>query len=302
MTIEPAASTPMTAPSEVMTALATAPPSGVHRLTRVWGELRITAKLGIIVFLLLLIAGLLAPLLPLQNPLGQTLTLRNAPPSLHHWLGTDDVGRDVFSRIIYGAKSAYEGVGIGVVVMLIVGVPWGLAAGFGGRVADEVLMRIGDAFLSFPALILAIGIIAVLGPSLTHSMAAIGVISAPSVARLLRAEVLPYKRAEFVLISGSLGARPLRVALRHVLPNAMAPVLVQTFALASYFLIIEAALGFFGLGVPPPSPSWGQDLANAYTYFTSNPYATVAPGIAIALGAWSISALGDGVREALVLG
>ncbi len=265
-----------------------------------WRDLTGIEKVGIVVFAVILLGSLLAPVLPIQNPLVQTLTLRNAPPSGHHLLGTDSIGRDVFSRTIWGGRSAFEGAAIAVIVMLILGVPWGLAAGFGGTVTDEILMRISDTFLSFPALVLAIGIIAVLGPSLTHSMAAVGVISAPSIARLLRSEVLPIKEAEFVLVSGSLGANRLRIAVRHVLPNAMAPVLVQTFALASYFLIIEAALGFLGLGVPPPSASWGQDLADAYLYFSSNPYETVVPGVAIAIAAWSISVVGDAIREAQI--
>jgi peptide/nickel transport system permease protein len=267
-----------------------------------WREFGLTARVGLVVLLLLLVSGLLAPLLPLADPLHQTLALRNAAPSAHHLLGTDLVGRDVLSRIIYGSRSAFEGVGIALLVMLVIGVPWGLAAGFGGTALDEVLMRIADAFLSFPALILSIGIIAVLGPGMVHSMASVGLISAPAIARLLRSAVLPLKNAEFVLVAGSLGVGRMRIALRHVLPNAMAPLLVQTFALASVFLIIEAALGFIGLGVPPPSPSWGQDLANAYLYFTSNPFATVVPGVAISIGAWSISAVGDGLREVLVLG
>jgi ABC-type dipeptide/oligopeptide/nickel transport system permease subunit len=284
-------------------AFALAPPeqSGRRSASR-WGEFRLTSRIGLVVMLGLLISGLLAPLLPLDNPLTQTLTLRNAAPSAQHLLGTDLVGRDVLSRIIFGSGSAFEGIGIGLLVMVVIGVPWGLAAGFGGTAVDEALMRIADAFLSFPALILSIGIIAVLGPSMLHSMASVGLISSPAIARLLRSAVLPLKNAEFVLVSGSLGAGRLRIALRHVLPNAMAPVLVQGFALASYFLIIEAALGFLGLGVPPPAPSWGQDLANAYLYFTSNPFATVVPGVAIAIGAWSISAVGDGLREVLVLG
>lgn len=260
----------------------------------------LTAKIGLVVFGLLLLSGLLAPFLPIDNPLAQTLTLRNAPPSLHHLLGTDLVGRDVLSRTIYGSRSAFEGVGLGLVAMLVLGIPWGLVAGFAGSALDEFLMRLADALLSFPALVLAIGIVSVLGPSMVHSMVSIGIISSPAIARLLRSAVLPLRESQFVLIAGSLGVSRFRVALRHVLPNAMAPVLVQTFALASYFLIIEAALGFLGLGVPPPSASWGQDLANAYLNFTGNPFATVVPGLAITIGAWSISALGDGLRDVLV--
>jgi peptide/nickel transport system permease protein len=262
----------------------------------------IVPRIGLALFIVLLLLGILAPLLPFDNPLAQTLSERLAGPSAHHLLGTDLDGRDVLSRTIYGSRSAFEGVGIGVLAMLVIGIPWGLAAGFCGSVVDEILMRIADALMSFPALLLAIGVVSVLGPSMFHSMAAIGVISAPGIARLLRAAVLPIRDSQFVQIAGSLGVSRLRIAIRHVLPNAMAPILVQTFAIASYFLIIEAALGFLGLGVPPPSPSWGQDLANAYQTFASNPFATVVPGIAITLGAWSISATGDGIREVLVDG
>jgi peptide/nickel transport system permease protein len=149
---------------------------------------------------------------------------------------------------------------------------------------------------------LSIGIISILGPTLVHSMVAVGVAFAPSIARLLRSSVLPLKRADFVLVASSLGVRRVRIVFRHVLPNAIAPILVQLFALASITLIIEAALGFLSLGAQPPAPSWGNDLAIAYQYFLSNPAATIAPGIAIAIAAWSLSALGDGLREVFVFG
>jgi peptide/nickel transport system permease protein len=257
-------------------------------------------RIGLVVFLLILLASLLAPVLPIDNPLQQTLSLRNAGPSLHHLLGTDLVGRDVFSRVIYGCRSAFEGVGIGVLAMLVLGVPWGLAAGFSGAAVDEVLMRIADAMLSFPPLILAIGVVSALGPSITHAMVTVGVISAPGLARLLRSATLPLRGAGFVLIAQSLGVSRWRIAVRHVLPNAMAPAVVQTVAAASYFLIVEAALSFLGLGVPPPAPSWGADMATAYLNFTGDPAATVVPGLAITIGAWSISAVGDGLRDVLV--
>ncbi len=260
----------------------------------------LVSRIGLVVFLLILLASLLAPILPIDNPLQQTLSLRNAGPSLHHLLGTDLVGRDVFSRVIYGCRSAFEGVGIGVLSMLVLGVPWGLAAGFSGAAADEVLMRIADAMLSFPPLILAIGVVSALGSSITHAMVTVGVISAPGLARLLRSATLPLRGAEFVLIAQSLGVSRWRIAVRHVLPNAMAPAVVQTVAAASYFLIVEAALSFLGLGVPPPSPSWGADMATAYLNFTGDPAATIVPGLAITIGAWSISAVGDGLRDVLV--
>lgn len=297
---------------EAPVALATATPAGGAGLPwtslpgRVAGRDRrpsrfgLAGKIGLTVVVLLLLASVAAPLLPLADPLAQTLTLRDAGPSLHHLLGTDLVGRDVLSRTVYGCRSAFEGVAIGVGGMLALGIPWGLAAGFAGGVIDEILMRIADAFLSFPALILAIGVVAALGPSIVHSMLAVGVISAPGVARLLRSAVLPVRRAQFVLIAQSLGVSRMRIAGRHVLPNSMGPVVVQAVAAASYFLIVEAALGFLGLGVPPPSASWGADMAGAYSNFTANPAATIVPGLAITIGAWSLSVVGDGLRNVLL--
>lgn len=260
----------------------------------------LTARVGLVIFGLLLLASLLAPILPINDPLAQTLSLRNAGPSAQHILGTDLVGRDVLSRTIYGCRSAFEGVLIAIAAMLVIGIPWGLAAGFSGTVVDEFLMRIADAFLSFPPLVLAIGVVSALGPSIVHSMLAVGVISAPGIARLLRSSVLPVRDAQFVQIAGSLGVSRLRIAIRHVLPNAMAPVIVQAVAAASFFLIVEAALGFLNLGVPAPAASWGSDLAGAYLHFTANPTATIVPGLAITIGAWSLSAIGDGLRDILV--
>jgi peptide/nickel transport system permease protein len=264
------------------------------------GRFGIVPTVGLVVFILLLLLSIAAPLLPLQDPLAQVLTERSAAPSLGHLFGTDFVGRDVLSRTIYGCRSAFGGISLAVAVMLLIGIPWGLIAGFAGSVVDEVLMRIADALLSFPALVLAIGVVSVLGPSLENGMITVGVICSPVVARLLRSSVLPLRGAQFVQIAGSLGVNRPLIALRHVLPNAMAPVLVQTFALGAQFLIVQAALGFIGLGSPPPAPSWGQDMANAYMNFTAEPFATIAPGLAITLGAWSISVIGDGLRDVLV--
>jgi peptide/nickel transport system permease protein len=266
-----------------------------------WYEFRLGARIGLVVTAIFILAGILAPLIAPDNPL-RLFPATAEGPSLHHLLGTDLDGRDVLSRLIYGSTSAYEGVGIALLVTAIIGIPWGLIAGFGGKVADESLMRVADMFFSFPALILSIGIISVLGPSLVHSMVAVGVAFSPSIARLLRGATLPLRRADFVLVASSLGVRRARIVLRHVLPNAIAPILVQMFALASITLIIQAALGFLSLGAQPPAPSWGNDLATAYSYFLSNPTATIAPGVCIAIAAWSLSALGDGLREVFIFG
>jgi peptide/nickel transport system permease protein len=266
-----------------------------------WYEFRLGARIGLVVTAVLILAGIFASLVAPDNPLRLFPQVAQGP-SLHHLLGTDLDGRDVLSRLIYGSTSAYEGVGIALLVTAVIGIPWGLIAGFGGKAADEGLMRLADVFFSFPALILSIGIISVLGPSLVHSMVAVGIAFAPSIARLLRGATLPLRRADFVLVASSLGVKRTRIVLRHVLPNAIAPILVQMFALASIALIIQAALGFLSLGAQPPAPSWGNDLATAYTYFLSNPTATIAPGVCIAIAAWSLSALGDGLREVFLFG
>ena len=266
-----------------------------------WYEFRLGARIGLVVTVILVLAGIFASLIAPASPL-HLFPQTAQGPSLRHLLGTDLDGRDVLSRLIYGSTSAYEGVGIALLVTAIIGIPWGLIAGFGGKAADESLMRLADVFFSFPALILSIGIISVLGPSLVHSMVAVGIAFAPSIARLLRGATLPLRRADFVLVASSLGVRRARIVMRHVLPNAIAPILVQMFALASIALIIQAALGFLSLGAQPPAPSWGNDLATAYTYFLSNPTATIAPGVCIAIAAWSLSALGDGLREVFIFG
>ena len=275
--------------------------SAWHRWRFAWASAPVASRVGLVVTTVFILAALLAPVLPLQDPLAQRLNLTNAGPSVHHLFGTDYLGRDVFSRIVYGTRSSYEGVIVGLVVTMIIGIPWGLIAGFGGTALDEVLMRAADGLLSFPGIVLALGLISVLGPSLYHAMIAIGVVAAPAIARLLRSTVLPIRRAEYVLVSGALGASRLRIALRHVLPNAMGPVLVQGFSLGSIFLIVGAGLSFLGFGVQPPAPSWGADLVSAYQYFVVNPFGTVVPGLVITIAAWSISAVGDGVREAVLL-
>jgi peptide/nickel transport system permease protein len=256
-------------------------------------------RIALVVLILLVLASLLAPLFAPYSPMATDVFDRLGGPSGKHLLGTDSTGRDVLSRTLYGGRSAFEGVGIALLGTVILGVPWGLLAGWGGRAVDETLMRLADAVMSFPALVLAVSITAVLGPSLVNSMVAISVVFAPIVARLLRSSVLPLRDAEFIQVARSLRVSKLRIALRHVLPNAMGPVLVQLFSLASLSLIIEAALAFLGLGVQPPSPSWGADLAEAYSYFTAAPLGTVVLGLTITIAALSISVVGDRVRAVL---
>lgn len=261
-----------------------------------WGA-RVALAVVTLIVVCAVVPGLLAP----YSPIVQHINVRLSGPTGLHLLGTDADGRDTLSRIIWGARDAIEGVAIALAGTIVLGLPWGLIAGYGGAVIDEILMRIADALLSFPGIVLAIAITGILGPSLRNAMLAVAVVFAPIIARLMRSAVLPLRNTEFVMVSRALGANPLSVTLRHVVPNALAPVLVQLFGLASLSFIIEAALSFLGLGVQPPTASWGADLAQAYTNFTAAPLNTVAPGITITIAALSISTVGDGVRRRLVI-
>lgn len=252
--------------------------------------------------LLILLAGLLAPWLAPHSPLGLNTDRTFEGPSGDFWLGTDANGRDVLSRLMYGARSSFSGIAITVLVAGVLGSVWGLVAGYVGGFVDEVLMRLADAVISFPGIVLAIAITGALGPSLFSAMFSVGIVFAPVIARLLRTQVIILRHAEFVLIARTFGVKGARVALRHVLPNAMGPVVVQLCSLASVALIIEAALGFLGLGVQPPTPSWGPDLARAYSDFFANPLLTVAPGVTITITAFAISQFGDGLRDRMRIG
>jgi peptide/nickel transport system permease protein len=247
----------------------------------------------------LILAALLAPVLAPDNPLEQDLASTMAAPSWAHLLGTDYYGRDVLSRLLWGGRAAFLGVLISLAVGLVLGVPWGLAAGYWPRWAGGVLMRIADALLAFPALVLAVVITGILGPSLLTSMTSVGVVFAPVLARLMRVGVLGVREREFVQ-SASLSGCPRRVILiRHVLPAALGPVVVQATIFAGIAFIIEGGLGFLGLGVQPPAPSWGGDLALAYQYILSSPGQVVAPGVLIAIVVLCVYRIGDSLRARL---
>lgn len=282
-------------------------PAGVNGMTKVkasrapwWRVLRqnqLGLWLSVAVVVLILLVSLLAPLVAPFSPTAQDLVHRLAGPSGSHLLGTDAYGRDVLSRLMYGGRSSYEGVGIAVGEGLVLGIPWGLAAGYWPRFAGSVLMRIADAFLAFPALVLAVAITGVLGPNLLTSMSSVGIVFAPIFARLMRNGVLELRRREFVL-SARLSGCPARVVLaRHILPRAIGPVVVQAAVFAGLAFIIEAALSFLGLGIQPPAPSWGGDLADAYQYILRAPRQVIAPGVLIAIVVLCVYRIGDAVRD-----
>ena len=247
------------------------------------------------ILLLGLAAPLLAPLSPTAQSLGDTLL----PPDAVHLLGTDDLGRDVFTRLIYGAPLALYASVLATGVAVAIGVPVGLLAGYVGGWVDEVASRLIDTVLSFPAIILAVAITGALGTGLVHSMVAVGVVFSPTIARLVRAQTLVLRHELFVDAARCFGASTTRILLRHVLPNVVQPVVVQVTLLLAASLLAEASLSFLGLGVQPPEPSWGAMLARAYGYLEVAPEQMWAPGLAILCSALAFNALGEALGDLL---
>lgn len=277
------------------------PAPGRSRLERfdwLWADTR--AKVASAWMLLVIVVAVFAPLLAPADPIEQNVTQVFQPPSAAQLLGTDDVGRDFFSRILYGARVSLFGAFLAVAVSLVFGIPTGLLAGYLGGIVDTVLMRIVDSILGFPALVLAIGIVAALGPGLTNAMIAVGVTFAPSVARLMRGQVLATKNHLYVDAAEQFGSPTWRTVLRHILPNAVQPIIVQSALLLAVAFLAEAALSFIGLGAQPPTASWGGMLARSAQYIFVSPAAQLyAPGLAITFTVLAINALGDSLRDSL---
>jgi peptide/nickel transport system permease protein len=249
--------------------------------------------LGFIV--LAVFAGWIAP----QDPIATSWGAIRKAPSAEHWFGTDDIGRDVFARVIWGTQASLLAGVVSVSISLLLGVPIGLAAGFLGGAVDALISRITDAFLACPFLILAIAMAAFLGPSLSNAMIAIGVSATPIFVRLTRAQVLNVRVEDYVEAARAVGNPPWRIALRHVLPNVVAPLIVQATLAIAGAVIAEASLSFLGLGQQPPAPSWGSMLNTAKNYVDNAPWMAVWPGLAIFLLVLAFNLLGDGLRDAL---
>ncbi|GGQ97505.1 ABC transporter permease [Deinococcus ruber] len=267
--------------------------SAVRRLLRNPGAL-----VGLIILALLLIGALLLPPL-LGSPIAQNLDIRLSAPSGAHLLGTDQLGRDVLARTMNGARLS---LGLGVSVMLaslVIGSVIGLLAGLLGGWWDEALMRLTDIFLAFPSLILAMAISAALGPNLINVMIAVALVSWPTYARLIRAQVLALREREFVDAARALGGSPTRVALRHLLPNSVAPLLVQASFDVGSAILTAAGLGFIGFGAQPPTPEWGAMVSETRNYISQAPWASSTPAIAILLTVLAFNLIGDGLRDVL---
>jgi peptide/nickel transport system permease protein len=255
-----------------------------------WAALAVVGLVGV--------AALGAPWLAPYSPTEMHVDLL-APPSARHLFGTDDLGRDVLSRVIHGASVS---VLVGVISMgtaAVVGVPLGLLSGYRGGLVDTLIMRLLDGLMAFPAILLAIAIMAVLGPSLQNAMLAIGVIYIPPFARIVRASVLSLREREFVDAARALGAGALRIVGRHVLPNCLSPVIVQASLGMGYAILVEAALSFLGLGVQPPQASWGSMLAEGRGFLDRAPWFATFPGLAIFVTVLGLNFVGDRLREAL---
>lgn len=257
--------------------------------------------LNVVAFVLIAVfalCALFAPLLAPYDPLFQDLGIRLTPPSPEHWLGTDSLGRDILSRILYGARISLL---VGVVVVVsagLVGTAIGLVAGYVGGFVDEALMRLTEVFLAFPALILAMAIAGALGPSLTNAIIAIAAVTWAVYARLTRGQILSLRRREFVEAARAMGATQMRIVVRHLLPNALAPLMIQaSFDLGSS-IIAAAGLSFIGFGAQPPTPEWGVMISEGRNYISTQPWLSLFPGLAILLAVGSFNLLGDGLRDA----
>jgi len=257
------------------------------------------AVFGLFVIALLVAAALLAPLISPYDPSLQTWTAVRKAPSALHWFGTDDVGRDVLARVIYGAQASLMAGIISVAIAIALGVPAGLIGGYVGGFVDALFGRITDAMLACPFLILAIALAAFLGPSLGNAMIAIGITTTPIFVRLTRAQVMAVKVEDYVEAARAVGNPHWRIALVHILPNILPALLVQATLSLAAAIIAEAALSFLGLGQQPPAPSWGSMLNAAQRFLVNAPWMAVWPGLAIFLAVLSFNLVGDGLRDAL---
>ncbi|WP_159949398.1 ABC transporter permease [Rhizobium sp. 18065] len=268
---------------------------------RAWRKLKAnrSALVGLCIILFFALLALAAPLLPIPDPLATSWTAIRKAPSAAHWMGTDDIGRDILSRMIWGAQASLMAGIFSVAISIVIGVPFGLIAGYFGGWVDQVISRITEAFLALPFLIMAIALAAFLGPSLTNAMIAIGLSAMPVFVRLTRGQVLAVKTEDYVEGARSIGLGHLDIMLRYILPNITAPIIVQATLTVATAIIAEASLSFLGLGQQPPAPSWGSMLNVAKNFLDQAPWMAMWPGVAIFLVVIGFNLLGDGLRDAL---
>lgn len=258
-----------------------------------------TAIIGLIILITFVFAAVLAPWLSPYDPVGRDYRMRLKPPSRQHWLGTDYLGRDILTRIIYGARISLQVGLISVGIALLIGTFIGSLAGFYGGLTDLIVMRFIDVMMAFPSILLAIAIMAILGPELTNAMIAIGIVAIPTYTRIVRSSVLAIKESEYIEAARALGLRNQHIIVRHVLPNCLAPLIVQATLGVATAILDAAGLSFLGLGAQPPTPEWGAMLAECRQYLRQAPWTVAFPGLAIVVTVMGLNLLGDGLRDAL---
>lgn len=281
-----------------MTAIELVP---VDRVSRTRGIARIlrrpTARLGAAIVAVFLLLTVFAPLIAPYDPFDQDFSSALIAPTIDHPFGTDQYGRDVLSRVMVGSRTALLAICVADGLALVIGSALGLIAGFYGKWLDSAIMRVVDVLLAFPYLLLALIIVAALGPSLVNSMIAIGIVYTPQYARLIRGQVLSVKTTEFVLAAQAIGANRGRIMLRHILPNSFTPILVMATLQAGTVVVETAGLSFLGMGAQPPSPDWGAILAEGQSYFLTGWWIATFPGLAIFAVVLGFNLLGDALRD-----
>lgn len=266
----------------------------VHRLVH-----NPSAMAGLFFLLLVVILAILAPWIARYSPDAVNISALNGDPSLVHWFGTDYLGRDMWSRVVWGGRvSLPAGIGVNLIAFGI-GVPLGLAAGYAGRVLDEAIMRLMDVLLSFPGILLAIGVVAILGPGITSAVIAVGIVSIPGFARIARGSTLRAKENDFVQASRAAGASHFRILLRHILPNVVDPLIVLATLNLGYAILVTAALSFLGLGTQLPTSDWGTMLSQGYEHMFESWSEVTFPGLAIMIAVLGVNLFGDGLADAL---
>jgi peptide/nickel transport system permease protein len=257
------------------------------------------AMIGLVIIILLVLAAIFGPYLSRYGPNDIEMKIRLQPPSLEHLFGTDDFGRDVLSRVLSGAAVSLKVGVIAVSISLVLGTSLGAISGYYGGWVDETMMRLMDVLFAFPAILLAIAIMAALGPGVTNAMIAIGIVYTPIFARITRGSVLTIREEVFVTVAKSIGSRDIRIISVHIFPNALPPIIVETTLSLAFAILAEAALSFLGLGTQPPDPSWGRMLSESRGYIQEAPWLGIFPGLAIMFTVMGFNFLGDGLRDAL---
>ena len=276
-------------------------PQKTTRAAEVWRRLKRNkaAIVGGVIVILFVLVALLAPILAPYPPNEGDLALRLKPPSAAHWLGTDALGRDILSRVIYGAQVSLQIQVAAVLIALVLGTLLGMFGGYYGGLTDNVIMRFMDILLAFPGIFLAISIIAVLGPGLLNLMLAAGIYSVPQFARIVRGSILSLKEKEFIEAARAAGESDTSILFRYLLPNSMAPIIIQTTLRMATVLLTASGLSFLGLGVQPPRAEWGAMLSTARPYLITSPHVATFPGLAIMLVVMGFNLFGDGLRDSL---